>query len=325
MPYFLLTRPENKCTIGPMKLRTFGEFVEEIKTRQGWDDVFPPEVDYKRSRHYAEGQGGYFPPGLASEGPFLWPGAKDVLNILEHRALSGPGLYAAVRAFRKDVQRIHEGLLRYGKYTKDDRITDRPQEDYVAAVRVFMRKISRADPLMKVEPFERSLLSVNGRGLQITNERHRELIDAFSKRFLAGLRAASREGRPVQPDNILIYHLVNNLTAWRRKRDGTAMKDKRGRFKLERRWDDVAHVLIWVHYKRMTIPWVSSFLQRYARSSIEPTLLRLKKVIQRKYAHLGPPADQGISAETAFHPLNIKVFTYVEDEEGKSGFKEFEL
>ncbi len=316
-----------------MRLRTFGEFVEEIKTRREWGEVFPPEVDYKRSRHYAEGQGSYFSPDLASEGPFLWPGAKDILNILEHRALSGSGLYAAVRAFCQDVQRIHEGLLRYGKYTKDDWEADRPQKDYTVAVRAFLRRLKRVDPLLNVALFERSLLFVNGQALRIKDKRHHERIEAFCKRFRNGLRATSREGRPIRPENIFIYHLVNNLTVYRRKRDGAAMKDKRGSFKLERRWDDVARVLLWVHYKRMSMPWVSSFIQRYARSAAGPSMIRLKKTIQRKYAHLGPPKakknskgerpliDLGKSAEAGFWPLWIHRFTLQDD----ARFAEFVL
>lgn len=310
-----------------MRAKSFGAFTEEIRSLREWEDVFPRDVDEIMKAYAEQYRGFVIPDSMIDEG-YSWRGAKDVLNVLEHRALSGPRLYAAVRSFRHDVQRIYEGQLPYGRYTKADRVDERPRKDYEAAVRRFTGLLKRADPRLNTAPFERSLLFVRDQPLKITNEKHRDLIMVFCKQFIAGLETVKREGRPVQSDNLFLYHLVNNLTVYRRKKDGTPMKDKRGLYKLERRWGDAARVLIWVHYKRMPIPWMSSFVRRFARSPVGPTLIRLHRVIQHKYGHLGPPPDKELRMapeETRFHPLGRTVFVYAPDDRGKSGFKAFPI
>ena len=57
-------------------------------------------------------------------------------------------------------------------------------------------------------------------------------------------------------------------------------------------------------------------------------MVRLQRIVQHKYGHLGPPPDKRLKEapeETRFHPLGRTVFAFVEDDKGKSGFEEFRI
>ena len=272
--------------------------------------MFPPEVDLKRTSAYMKGLVNY--PEWLGQGGFAWPGAREVVDILRLHVLEGPRLLIIIRRFRAEVQAIHEGLLPYGKYTKAERMRDKPQRDYGQAVRGFLAGLRRADPGIPIAGLRLRLLGTRTRSLEIYKSRDRNRVLFFCREFLKGLGQARKEGRPPKPNSILIYHLVNNLTEYRRK-NGRPLMDKRRRNKLERRWDDAVRVLVWIHYNRMPMPWLGQLVRRWGRSPAAAMTLRVKKIIQRKYAHLGPPADAGLSPEAAFHPLGIHIFALLED------------
>ena len=102
-----------------------------------------------------------------------------------------------------------------------------------------------------------------------------------------------------------MYHLVNSLTLWQRKKNGEPRKDKRGRIKVEPRWDDVARVFIWLHYKRLRIPWLAMFIKRHATNDATSAMTDLKKLMQSRYSHLSKYAALGQTDEAAFFPLGL--------------------
>jgi hypothetical protein len=106
---------------------------------------------------------------------------------------------------------------------------------------------------------------------------------------------------------------VNSLTLWQRKKNGEPRKDKKGRVKVERRWDDIARVLIWLHYKKLRVSWLAVFIEHHATKNAARVMTDLKKLMQSRYSHLSKRAALGQADEAAFCPLGLVRVVSLED------------
>jgi len=277
-----------------MKTQTFRKFVEEIKARQEWYDVFPPDVEIRR-------------PDLKNPDYFL-PGALSVVDVLCKPTIKISGRHRLVWRFLIELQKIKHGLGLRGKYQKTKSgLSPAAQRDYEKAVREFLRTVRTAAPATDFELLKGRLKYTGDpsggpwgmgiRRLHISKHKDRDFILRFVGDLLGWAQETAHRGRPPDDTNILIFHLVNSLTVWKRKKDKYGSPcipvfDKHGFHKFERRWDDIARTLIWIHYHAFPIPWLASFIKSHASSEAGRSMIKLKKIIQRRYAHLGPPKDR---------------------------------
>jgi hypothetical protein len=233
------------------------------------------------------------------------PGPCQVAQVLSQPELKIAGLYRPAWIFRGEVKKIHEGMTGYGKYSKAERRSCRtPTRDYTRAVSGFMMRLRKAAPATDFDILEARLKHE----FRIVTAGDRVLLLDFIRQLVGWALESRREGRPPDDSNILIYYVVNQLTYWKRGPDGSPLFDKRRRHKLERRWDDAAEMLIWLHYHQFPMPWLSSFIRKYAKADADRAVLDLKKIIQRRYSHLAHRAPIGRRGdpEGAFYPLGIR-------------------
>jgi hypothetical protein len=292
-----------------MRKTSFFKTVRDIRARKKWYDVFPPDVEILRAD---PGKPGYF---LLR--------AVDVAELLNKPAIEVSGFWRHVRKFQIDLQKIAHGLGLRGKYlsTKSG-LSPAAQRDYEKAMRKFFRAVQKAAPATDFELLKARLKyaadpfggprGIGIRRLHISNEKERKLILRFVGELLGWALEAQCQGRPPDDTNILIFHLVNSLTVWKRKKDKYGLPsiplfDKHGFHKLERQWDDMARCLIWIHYHIFRIPWLASFIKSHASSDSGRSMIKLKKIIQRRHDHLWPPKDRRRGdPEAAVYYVGIK-------------------
>jgi hypothetical protein len=269
--------------------------VESLEVLRRWAEASAEE-------HYHE-----------TQSPFRWPGVLDIVNVLQQPRLHISRLYKEIHRFRREIVKIDEGLLQYGKYSKSDRIRGLPEADYCSAIRRFLASVKRSIPTVDLRGLDHELRYRGSRQLSIEKRADREDIQKFVLKLLKWVKGTRRKGRPPDDGSILLYHLVNSLTRWQRKKDGKPRKDRHGRFKVDRCWDDVARVLIWLHYNRIKIPWLAIFIKNHASKDARRAIIELKKLVQSRYSHLNNHADPGQTYEGAFSPIGILRVVSFED------------
>ncbi len=277
---------------------------------------------------------------LGSSGKALFlPGPLQVAEALSQPELKIAGLYRLTKVFLSSVESIHYALSSVtedergrwynGKYSRTDSNSKRgPDSAYRQTVSTFIESLRKASPGADFEILNARLtrtLRISkkgkvrpGRLLKISNDEDRKKVLGLIQDLLDWSRKRRREGRPPDDSNILVYHVVNHVTYWKRARvrrgdfrwpDIAPLYDRRGRHKLERRWSAASEMLIWLHYHQFRMPWLESFIRKNVRADADRALLQLQKVIQRRYAHLAHRAGrikQRDGQEGGFCPLEIQ-------------------
>lgn len=58
-----------------------------------------------------------------------------------------------------------------------------------------------------------------------------------------------KSGRPPKPFNVLVFHLSNKLTLWKRDENRQLIYDGKGEIRQKIHWDAVCYVLLYIHFR----------------------------------------------------------------------------
>jgi hypothetical protein len=149
--------------------------------------------------------------------------------------------------------------------------------------------------------------------VRIERATDQKYVEEVVRQLLGFSKKTRQKGRPPDDGSILLFYLVNSLTLWQRTKNGEVRKDKKRLIKVERRWDEIARVLIWLHYKKLRIPWLAAFIKRHASMDAARAMNDLKKLLQSRYSHLSKHAHSGLTGEAFSFPLGVKRVVLSED------------